>query len=247
MNSAEPPQIFSKARRRAVFDRMRTRQDRDGAARFLLDETLDDFAERIAFMQLRPQRSLLVGFTKETPTLPGLVSAETPFDRDEESPLSQGGFDLILAMHTLATVNDLPGALVHLNRGLARGGVMIATFVGAGSLANLRRAMIAAEPDRPAARMHPLIDTRAATALLERAGFGRLVVDSSSLQVAYRSLDQLVDDLRDQGLTNQLANAAAPLARPAAARARAAFLEHADEQGRVVETFELVTATGWKV
>ena len=241
-----PPRIFATPRRHAVWERMIERQRREGAARFLLDEMADDLAERVSFMQLQPKRALLIGLPDGFDDLTGQVVRQSPLDRDEEAPLKDGGFDCILAAQTLSTVNDLPGALLHLNRGLAPGGVLLASIVGAGSLTNLRRAMIAAEPDRPAARMHPLVDNRSATALLERAGFFRFVVDSSSLQVAYRSLDRVVGDLRDQGLSNQLATPTPPLTRAALKRARDAFLAHADADGRVIETFELLTLTGWK-
>ncbi|MCH2488042.1 MAG: methyltransferase, partial [Erythrobacter sp.] len=142
-------------------------------------------------------------------------------------------------------VNDLPGALLHLRAAMAPDGVLMASLVGAGSLAHLRRAMIAAEPDRAAPRMHPAIDTRSATALLERAGFRRFVVDSWPLSVGYRSLDRLVADLRDQALDNQLAQPGPPLSRDAFRRARDAFTLQADENGRVVERFEILTLTGW--
>ena len=123
---------------------------------------------------------------------------------------------------------------------------MIASLIGAGSLSNLRRATIAAEPDRPAARMHPLVDNAAASALMQRALFKRQVVDSRSLEVAYRSLDRLVSDLRDQGLTSSLASPAPPLGKAALERARASFLTARNDQNRVLETFEILTLTGWK-
>ena len=124
--------------------------------------------------------------------------------------------------------------------------MLIASLIGAGSLANLRRAMIAAEPDRPAARMHPLVDNAAASALMQRALFKRQVVDSRSLEVAFRSLDRLVSDLRDQGLTSSLTNAAPPLGKAARDNARTAFLTAKNDQDRVLETFEILTLTGWK-
>ena len=59
------------------------------------------------------------------------------------------------------------------------------------------------------------------------------------------ALDTLVDDLRDQALGNQLAQPGPALSRAALDRARAAFLKTADEDGRVVERFEILTLTGW--
>ncbi|MBU0668791.1 MAG: class I SAM-dependent methyltransferase, partial [Alphaproteobacteria bacterium] len=204
------------------------------------------FAERLGFMQLAPERALVMGSLAGD--LPGLDNAThaAPGDFDEELPFPGGPYDFIAGFETLATVNDLPAALLHMRCALAEGGVAMASLVGAGSLANLRRAMIAAEPDRPSPRMHPLVDNRAATALLERAGFRRFVVDSRQLAVAYRSLDRLVADLRDQALGNQLVRVSPPLGRAALERARAAFLGHADDHGRVVESFEILTLTGWK-
>lgn len=246
MPNPAPPRIFSPARRKSAWERARIRQQQDGAARFVIEDMAEDFAERIGFMQLAPERALVM--SSLAGDLPGLENAShaAPGDFDEELPFPGGPYDFIAAFETLATVNDLPAALLHMRCALAEGGVAMASLVGAGSLANLRRAMIAAEPDRPSPRMHPLVDNRAATALLERAGFRRFVVDSRALSVAYRSLDRLVADLRDQALDNQLARVSPPLGRAALERARAAFLGHADERGRVVETFEILTLTGWK-
>ena len=146
-------------------------------------------------------------------------------------------------MATLDTVNDLPGALIHIRNALAPGGRAIASFVGAGSLPALRGIMLAADGERPAARVHPMVDVRAGAQLLQRAGWADPVADSRTLTVAYRSLDRLAEDLRAQGLGNVLASHA-PLARKALERARTAFAAAADEQGRVVESFEILTLSG---
>ena len=165
-------------------------------------------------------------------------------DLDEERPYPRGGFDLVVSLGTLDTVNDLPGALIHIREALAPGGRAIAEFVGAGSVAHLRRAMLAADADRPAARLHPMVDIRAAAGLLQRAGWAEPVADGRTLKVAYRSLDRLLADLRDQGLGNVLASHAPPLGKAARERAREAFLDQADAEGRVVESFEILTLTG---
>jgi hypothetical protein len=70
------------------------------------------------------------------------------------------------------------------------------------------------------------------------------VVDTHRLTVRYSSLDQLIHDLRDQGLTSALADPAPPLGKAALQRARAAFLRQADADGKVSETFEIITLTG---
>ena len=123
---------------------------------------------------------------------------------------------------------------------------MIASFLGAGSLPVLRQAMFAADGDRPAARMHPMVDNRSGAELLQRSGFARQVVDSMPLHVSYRSFDQLIADLRAQGLTSVLASRAPPVTRSGLDMAQRTFMDRADNQGRVTETFEILTLTGWK-
>ncbi|MFB0611457.1 methyltransferase domain-containing protein [Aurantiacibacter poecillastricola] len=220
------------------------------SARFVLDDMVEDMAERLAFVRHDPEHSLLIGDhgRELARLLPGGLAAqadilgESPIDL--EAPFPNGGFDFIGVLGLLDTVNDLPGALIHLRQALAPGGLVIAMFPGAGSLPALRRAIYAAEPDRPAARMHPLVDTRAAAQLLQRAGWKDPVVDSHDLPVRYSSLDRLVDDLRDQGLGNVLASPAPSLTKAGLERARRAFLDQADEDGRVTETFSILTLSG---
>jgi SAM-dependent methyltransferase len=243
------PTIFSPARRQARRQRLSRLQQREDAARFVMDDMVEDVLERLAFLREEPATALVVG--DYTGTLEASLGARSiavtetePTELDEEHPYPFGSFDFIASLGTLDTVNDLPGALIHLRNALSAHGLVIASFPGAGSLPNLRRAMLAAEEDRPAARMHPLVDVRAAAQLLQRAGWADPVVDSHSIRVSYRSLDRLVMDLREQGLGSVLASAAPPLTRAGRERASEAFMEEADEQGRVVETFEILTLSG---
>jgi SAM-dependent methyltransferase len=248
---AAPPRIFAPQRRRAAPRRIASRQARPGAARFVLDDMVEDMLERLAFVRHEPGKALVIGdwtgalAAELTPQGAEVTSAD-PLTLDEEQPYPASGFDLIASLGTLDTVNDLPGALIHIREALAPGGRAIASFIGAGSLGHLRHAMLAADAERPAARLHPMVDIRAAAALLQRAGWAEPVADSRTLTVSYRSLDRLVADLRDQGLGNVLASTGPPLGKAALERARAAFLEGADAEGRVVESFEIVTLSGRK-
>ncbi|WP_319003445.1 methyltransferase domain-containing protein [Qipengyuania gaetbuli] len=235
----------------AGLRRALVRQSQRDAARYIMDDMVEDVLERLEFMRLSPARVLVIGDWTGTLALSlrgnGARVEETDVRTlDEEAPLSSGPYDLIVSLASLERVNDLPGALLHLRAALAKDGILIASLIGAGSLPNLRRAMIAAEPDRAAPRMHPLVDNAAASALMQRALFRRQVVDSRTLEVAFSSLDRLVSDLRDQSLTSSLATQAPPLSRTALERARTAFLEGAGKQGRVTEAFEILTLTGWK-
>ena len=251
--SKAPPNIFSHRRRLTVRERMLALQTRgENPARFVLDDMVEDIAERLAFVRHEPEKALIIGdhsrhlaqsvLPKSTQITEVDVVGKHTFDLQQPFPV--GGFDFIAVLGLLDTVNDLPGALIHLKQALAPGGLVIAMFPGAGSLSILRRAIYAAEPDRPAARIHPLVDTRTGAELLQRAGWKDPVVDSHDLAVRYRSFERLVADLREQGLGNVLASTPPSLTREGRERARAAFMEHADEEGRVTETFSILTLSG---
>ena len=203
---------------------------------------IEDVRERLAFLRHAPARTLVVGDRTGAlaAALPGAQAVEPAEGFDEELPAPFAGFDFIASLGTLDTVNDLPGALVHLRGALAPGGLLIASFVGAGSLPALRSAMLAADGDRPAPRLHPMVDVRAGAQLIQRAGFADPVADGRSLTVRFSSLDRLVGDLRAQGLTNVLARPGRPLGRYALASARSAFGVGTED------VFEIITLTGWK-
>lgn len=241
MNQIAVPTIFSRERRAARERRAQISGQKTDAARFVWDEVADDILDRLAFVRHEPQRPLLIGHT--TPALEQQFgTASRNFDL--EAPYPDTGFDFIGVLGLMDAVNDLPGSLIHIRNALAPAGLAIVSFVGGASLPRLRSAIMAAEPDRPAARMHPLVDPRAAPQLLQRAGWKDPVVDSHTLKVRYSSLPRLVQDLRDQGLGSALKDRAPSLDRAAYRRACDAFAEHADEDGKVTETFDILTLTG---
>lgn len=251
MASATPPRIFSPTRRLAVRQRMLSAQRQPDAPLYLLDDMIEDVIERLAFLRHKPKRALVVGDTGGV-LAASLASAETEVlavepatGFDEERPYPDAGFDLIASLGTLDTVNDLPGALVHLRDALAPGGLLIASFPGAGSLAALRTALLTADGDRPAGRVHPMVDVRSGAQLLQRTGFADPVADSRHLDVAFRSLTREVQDLRAQGHTNVLADPGPTLSKAARLRAAQAYAA-ASVDGRTIERFELLTLSGWR-
>ena len=241
-----PPQIFAPARRRAARRRAIALAGQPGAARYLLEDMAEDVLERLAFLRHRPATALVVG--DWTSTLAAALRAqgvavtevEPAEGFDEEAPYPAAGFDLIASLGTLDTVNDLPGALVHIRQALAPGGLALASFAGSGCLAKLRAAMLEADGDRPAPRLHPAVDVRAGGQLLQRVGWADPVVDSHTVEVRFSSFSSLIADLRAQALTNCLANPGPVLGKAALARAAAAF------GNGTVEQFEILTLSGWR-
>lgn len=243
------PTIFS-PRRRAMRDARAAglQRHRSAPATWLHEAMAEDLIERIGFMRLEPRRALLIGAASLSvrPSLGAQCEVVHADGADVRDTFERGEFDLIVATGWFDTLNDLPGALLLARLALRDGGMLLATIPAAGSLPTLRRVMIAADGDRAAPRIHPQIDNRAATMLLERAGFARQVVDGFGFDVRYGSLARLVDDLREQGQTSVLDSPGPALDKAALVRARTAFASLAGEDGKTVEHFELLTLTGWK-
>jgi len=249
MTEQHVPRIFSPARRRARYARAIMRQRVTDAATFVFDDMIEDVLERLAFMRAEPGKALVLGDAtgQLAPALAQrgfAVEQRGPTDLDEEQPLP-GTFRYVFSLNTLDTLNDVPGALVHLRRGTEPGGLLIAQFTGAGTLPALRHILLGADGERPHARIHPQIDRPAASALLSRAGFAKHVVDSRTLRARYRGFDRLIADLRDQALTGVLADAPPPMSATGLAAAKAGFASLAEDDGKVTETFELLSLTGW--
>ncbi|MEL7445274.1 MAG: methyltransferase [Pseudomonadota bacterium] len=250
--SSAPPTIFSRQQAAAKWGRARDRQRLHNGATYLSDTIAQDILDRLDFMRFEPSRALVVG--DSTQVIPDALRAKgiegsigQLGELDEEQPGPIGAFDLVVHLLGLGHVNDLPGALIHGRNALTEGGLFIAAFPGAGSLPVLRQLALAADGDRPAARIHPMVDNRAATGLLERAGFKRQVVDTFPIRVRFPSLQRMIGDLRDHGLTRSLVSPVPPLTRTMWARAEELFETlREDKDGKVVETFEILVLTGWK-
>lgn len=254
MNSPMVPTIFASDR---VLHRRRRSLARaiDEQAQFLHHHAIEDMVDRLSFVRAKPTNSLIVGDVTSRMAQhlrahgsdveeADIAPLPARIELNMERPYDHGPFEFIGVIGLLDAINDLPGALIHIRNALAPGGMAIASFVGGGSLPKLRTALLAADGDRPAARIHPMVDHRAAPQLLQRAGWSDPVVDTHTLTVRYSSLDRLIHDLRDHGLTSALVDQAPALTRSALARARATFLDQADEDGKVSETFEIITLTG---
>lgn len=163
---------------------------------------------------------------------------------EDRLPFADASFDLVVAAGTLDTVDDLPGALALARRVLMPDGLFLGAFLGGNSLSTLRRVMRDAEAERPVARIHPMVDVRAAGDLLVRAGFALPVADVETLTVRYRDLGRLLGDLRGTAEANVLAQRH-PIARATLARAAGGFAALADPDGRTQERFDIVFVTGW--
>jgi len=157
-----------------------------------------------------------------------------------------GGYDLMLAIGTLDSVNDLPLALRLIRHGLKEDSLLLGAASGGDTLPELRNAMRAADSATGVAapHVHPRIEASALAPLLADAGFVHPVVDIDRVAVSYKSLDRLVSDLRAMASTNILNGRPHFIGKDARAAAFTAFAE-AGQDSRTVETFEILHFAAW--
>lgn len=246
------PEIFDRKARARARDRA-TRAN--GDADFVRDHMMSGIVERIEvvdrdFADILDIGTWRGGFAWKDASVTR-IDAGGAFARasgglqveEDRMPFGEHKFDLVVSAASLDQVNDLPGALTLIRRALRPGGMFVAAFLGAGTLATLRQALRIAEPEPPAPRLHPQIDVRLAGDLLGRAGFADPVADTETLTVRYSGLARLIEDLRGMAATNLL-HSRRPMRRDVLARATDAFDALADPDGKTPERFEIVYMTG---
>jgi len=170
---------------------------------------------------------------------------------DEELlPFGPATLDLVVSGLALHLVNDLPGALIQIRHALKPDGLFLASLLGAGSLAELREALLVAETELEggaAPRVAPLADVRTLGGLLQRAGFALPVADADIVRATYPNPIALMHQLRAMGTSNALAREfRKPLTRRVLLYASEVYAaRHPTPDGGVFATFEFVTLTGW--
>jgi SAM-dependent methyltransferase len=171
-------------------------------------------------------------------------------DADEMLGLEPEEFDLAVGALNLHAVNDLPGLLIQIRRALKPDGLFVAALFGGDTLRELRESFAAGEEQVTGGarlRVSPFADVRDLGGLLQRAGFNLPVADVERTVVRYRQFQTLVDDLRAAGETNALTERSrSALRRDVLAASLAHYQEnHAEEDGRLRATFDIVYLTGW--
>ena len=243
-----------------IFDRslLRLRQRRAralGPATFLIDRVAGELGERLAVVLRQFERAADLGAptnaVRRVLTESGKVGTIADVMTDEEAlPFAASSLDLVVSALALQFVNDLPGTLIQIRRALKPDGLLLAALVGGDSLTELREAFAQAESEMEGGvspRVAPFADLRELGALLQRAGFALPVVDSDRLTVRYRTVLDLMRDLRRMGATNVLTvRRRMPLKRKTLFRMAEIYAERfSDADGCLRATFEIAWLSGW--
>jgi SAM-dependent methyltransferase len=245
----ELPRIFD-PRLRVLH---KVRAARLGGDRFLVNEALEGVRERLAPVN----RHIRTALSLDEHAAANLQVADTAwqvatFDINEQLPPREppgDGFDLAVSVLELHAVNDLPGALVQIRRALKPDGLFIGAVLGGATLGELRDSLAAGEAATTGGispRVAPMADVRDLGSLLQRAGFAMPIADLERTTVRYRDFFGLVRDLRAMGETSALTGRLGRLRRDTLAATIAHYQEHhADPDGRLRATFDIVYLTGW--
>lgn len=261
MSASGPPLIFDSRRRAARLARAAGRfADADFLHRRAAENAVQSLEATLREFPVAVDLSAFPGVFSQT--LAGsdasvrVVAPSEPVDPALSAdpgaaplPLAEGSVDLILSLMTLHWANDLPGALTQIRRALKPDGLFLGTLLGAGTLKELRAVLTEAELEirgGASARVSPFADGFDGAGLLQRAGFALPVADVDRVTVRYSGLPALVRDLRAMGETNVLAGPIRPLNRAILTRAAELYAErHAEPDGRISATFEIVNLAGW--
>ncbi len=259
-----------------VFDRGTVRRHRDRAAaglehhEFLFREVADRLADRLADVARHFPTALDLGchtgqFAEvvggrggierlvQTDLSPAMLhrGRDLRLAADEEFlPFRPHSFDLVVSVLSLHWVNDLPGALVQINRALKPDGLFLAAILGGGSLPELRQAWLTAEATLESGaspHVSPFVDIRDAGGLLQRAGFALPVVDSDDIVASYAEPFTLMRELRGMGESNAVRQRRQGFSRrqTVMAMADAYISAFADGENRVPATFQILYLTAW--
>jgi len=238
-----------------IFDypaarRAHARAARLAGERFLEIAALEGLADRLSAVTRRFERGLWIGDAVPEPVRAFAKEWQAAdFDADEMLR-AEGPFDLAVSLFSLQWINDLPGALIQINRCLRPDGLFMAALMGGETLRELREAFAQAEIQTRGGvspRVAPFADVRDLGHLLQRAGFALPVADVERLVVRYRDLAMLVKDLRSHGFTNVMTERSrTPLRRDTLAALLAHYASHhADEAGKLRARFDTIYLTGW--
>ncbi len=177
--------------------------------------------------------------------------AHTAIQADEEFlPIKSDSLDIVLTILNLHTVNDLPGALIQINRALKPDGVFIGSMLGGETLYELRESFTQAEIKLKGGispRVAPFADKKQMGALLQRAGYALPVVDSEIVTITYDNVFKLMHDLRYMAESNSITDRSKDYPGKELIMEAARYYQEnfTAADGKIEATFEIIFLIGW--
>lgn len=240
-----PPRIFD-ATLRALHKQRAARLPGD---RFLVSEAVEGVKDRLVPVNRSFATALALDDNAVAVFQGGGTAWQVATFDSSEQLTAASDCDLAVSILGLHAMNDLPGALVQIRRALKPDGLFLAAVLGGATLTELRDSFAVGEAATIGGispRVAPMVDVRDLGGLLQRVGFAMPVADLERTTVRYRDFSTLVRDLRAMGETNALTGRMGRLRRDTLAAMLAHYrAHHAEPDGRLRATFDIIYLTGW--
>ncbi|XP_013386082.1 arginine-hydroxylase NDUFAF5, mitochondrial [Lingula anatina] len=169
---------------------------------------------------------------------------------EEYLPFKENSLDLVVSGLSLHWVNDLPGTFKQIQRSLKPDGAFLGTVFGGETLYELRCSLQLAEIEREGGfgpHISPFVEPIDIGALLDRAGFNLVTMDTEEINIAYPSMFEVMEDLKGMGENNCAWNRKSHIQRDTLIAADAIYREmYGLEDGNLPATFQIIHFIGWK-
>lgn len=158
-------------------------------------------------------------------------------------PIATASCQMVWANLALGAEHDPMPVFREWHRVLAVGGLLMLSTYGPDTLRELRAAFALVD-DAP--HVHGFIDMHDLGDMLVAAGFAEPVMDMETLTLTYASVRQLMDDLRETGQLNALADRRRTLSGRARRQALIDHCERSRQNDRFAASVEIVYGLAWK-
>lgn len=245
-------QIFNHPLRTLRRKRAINRIESGKSEGFLLKHTAVFGAEKLLDVNRQFENAAIIGLPPFTQTLlenlPKNKLSQSIEQHDHWPEVFSETYDLIISGLVLQSRNDILLLMSQARAALRPDGLFLASLLGGQSLLGLRRACFAMDQEKFGgiiARIAPMIDLQQAGGLLSAAGLAQPVVDRDKINLSYKALRTMVNDLRDIGETNSLSTGSSVYSgKDFLARLENSYASKTKDGGFKGD-FEVIWLTGW--
>jgi malonyl-CoA O-methyltransferase len=161
-------------------------------------------------------------------------------------PFRDGAFDLVFSSLMLQWCDDLDAVFAEISRVLAPGGLLLFSTFGPGTLAELREAWSASEPDdRPRSHVNHFFDPLSLGTALMHAGFAEPVLDVDRIVAGYPDTMALMREIKAIGAHNVTQGRERGLTGRRRLAAMSQAYEALRRDGSLPATWEVIHASSW--
>lgn len=248
--SVETPLIFDRALYLA-------RQKKTSGTAVLQTHMATELDERLSLILRRLPNALLIA--QPSQVILDALKLSGKFDTidtrvpssDDHLNLPDQHYDCIISLLDLHCLNDVPGHLAQLGRGLKADGLLCVAFFAGDTLHELRQSWLDAEIEitgGASPRVAPMIGVRELGGLMQRAGLALPVADMEKTMLRYSDVFALMREIKAFGFSNPLTGRSSKFI---SRRFLTKVAEHyhtanTDADGRTHATLEIAWAMAWK-